>query len=140
MLVSAGEVGVREVDVAELACEHRVGAHQVDLARPDVAGVERDLAEADEVLGEVAAPVPPDTEECSSLAPWHVLDRDGDALLPGPAQWSGVPALVHHDLHAVVAGLGGPGIDPLEPERVERTGAEDDADGHQRPRRISTNC
>jgi len=51
MLVSAGEVGVREVDVTELAGEQRVRPHQVHLARPDVARVEGDLAQAEEVLG-----------------------------------------------------------------------------------------
>ena len=37
----------------------------------------------------------------------------------------GVPALVHHDLHAVKPRLRGPGVDPLEPERIEGTGTEE---------------
>src|SRR5919107_2391848 len=35
-----------------------------------------------------------------------------------------VPAFVHHDLDPIVADLGGPGVDPFEAKRVERTRAE----------------
>jgi hypothetical protein len=51
----------------------------------------------------------------------------------------GVPAVVHHDLDPVEAGLGGPPEDPLQAEGVERARAEDDRDAHARPRRISRN-
>src|SRR5215207_4940262 len=52
----------------------------------------------------------------------------------------GIPAFVHHDLHPVVTCLRNPAIHPFEAECVERAGAEDDGDLHQRaPRRISRN-
>ena len=38
----------------------------------------------------------------------------------------GIPPLVHHHLHAVEADLGGPGEDAIQPERMQRSGAEDD--------------
>ena len=160
-------------------------AHQVHLARPDVAGVEGDVSQTEEVLGQVAAPVAPEAEDAARLgaacsrprprrparapragaggpalqrpARWRRVRHDdgypgtaGEAgradqglfgrEVPGAAaQWRmesqdgkvvllrevvevgalvGVPALVHHDLHPVEAGLGRPGIDPFEPEGV----------------------
>ena len=65
VLVAAGEVGVGEVDVMELVRERGVRAHQVHLARPDVAGVEGDVSQTEEVLGQVAAPVASDAEDAA---------------------------------------------------------------------------
>src|SRR5215211_9497367 len=56
MLVAAGQIRVGEVDVPKLAGEHRVRPHEIHLARPHVARVERDVAQTCEVLGQVAAP------------------------------------------------------------------------------------
>ncbi len=83
MLVAAGEVRVGEMDVAELAGEGGVGAHQVHLARPDVAGVEGNVAQTREVVWQVAAPVAPDAEDAAGLPARHVLDGDTHALPTG---------------------------------------------------------
>jgi len=58
-----------------------------------VARIEREVAKAHEVLGQVAAKVPTEAEGPSDLALWHVLDSDGDALLSVLSQRSGAPAL-----------------------------------------------
>jgi hypothetical protein len=73
-----------------------------------------------------------------------VEGEDGDAVFAGEVgeviRLVGVPAIVHHDLDAVVAGLGRPGISPVEPERIQGAGAEDHGYGHRLRPRISTNC
>jgi hypothetical protein len=42
----------------------------------------------------------------------------------------GVPAVVHHYLHAVVPGLRRPAVDAIQAERSQRPSAEDDRHGH----------
>src|SRR5215210_1701916 len=65
---------------------------QVDLARPSVTGVERDVTGAREVLGQVTV-LPPDAEDTTRPAAGHVLDGYHDTILPRLAQGSGFPAL-----------------------------------------------
>src|SRR5215217_3547866 len=78
VLVAARQIRVGEVDVAQLSGKQRVRFHQVHLARPDVAGVERNVAQIQKVLGQVAAPW--FSQEGAGTR--HVLDGDGDALIP----------------------------------------------------------
>ena len=82
MLVAAGEVGVGEVNVPELAGELAVHRNQIQPARRDVADVKRDVAQAKEVLGPEATPAPY-AEDVSCLRPRHVLDGDADVVSPG---------------------------------------------------------
>src|SRR5215210_3709382 len=204
MLVAAREVGVGEVDVAELVPELPVRPHEVYPARADVAGVEGNVADTEQMLREVAA-FSPDAEDPGAPLR-HVLHGDRDAgstrffegsLAPAleRASWGrrvggddnlflspdpggeprgadeglagieapdplpqrrvqredrdavfvgqiiqvgflvGVPAVVHHYLHAVVPGRRRPAVDPVQPERIQRPRAEYDRHGHYpRPR------
>jgi hypothetical protein len=66
----------------QLASELTIHLHQVQPARRDVAGVERDVAQAEELLGPEAAPAPY-AEDVSCPMPGHVLDGDADVV--GPA-------------------------------------------------------
>ena len=79
------------MDVPKLAGELRVHLHEIQVARANVAGVERDVAEAEQVLGPVAAPSPY-AEEGLCVAFGHVLDGDVYALCPGFLQRSRSPA------------------------------------------------
>jgi hypothetical protein len=92
VLVAAGEVRVGEVDVAKLIRELIVHLHKIQPARPDVARVERDVADAEQVFGEMAATIAPNAESVLRSASWHVLDGDADALPSGALERSGRPA------------------------------------------------
>ena len=84
--------------------------------------------------------LPPETPG-AGVDRW-VQGQDGECVLLDQlgkvGRLVGVPAVVHHDLDPVEAGLGGPREDPLQPEGVERARAEDDRYAQARPRRIST--
>ncbi len=197
MLVSSRQVGVGEVNVAKLASELRMHLHEIQTASRNVASVERDIAEAEQVLGLVTAPSPY-AEEGRCAATGHVLDGDGCILRPGFFERSrgpaherpprrrrvddddtspdsdgqlccaneglsgfeppgaavegrvkgedgdavlvrkivevgvlvGVPTLVGHDLHTVVAHLSRPALNPIQTKRVQRTSAEDNGGSH----------
>src|SRR5215217_4888762 len=93
MLVTACfEVGVRQVDVTELRGKYRVGPKKIHLARPGMAGVERDLADVRQVLWKVAAPSPY-AEHAPRPVADHVLDGHHDPVLPRLTQWPFFPAL-----------------------------------------------
>ena len=82
MLVLARDAGgVREVEVAQLACERRVRRHEVDPARPDGPSVQGNLPDVFRVLRRVAARLagPKDVGRVGR----DVLDGDRDALSLG---------------------------------------------------------
>lgn len=69
------------MDVAKLSDELRVGLHEIRFANRDVAGIESHVADAEEVLGPVAAPSPY-AKEVLCAATGHVFDADGYILRP----------------------------------------------------------
>jgi hypothetical protein len=73
--------GVREVEVAQLACEGRVRRHEVDPARPDGPSVQGNLPDVFRVLRRVAAR-PADPKDVGRVGR-DVLDGDRDALSLG---------------------------------------------------------
>jgi hypothetical protein len=67
------------VDPTQPTDQPTVSLHEIHPTRPDVADVERDVAEAEKVLGPVAGPSPY-AEKGHSTALGHVLDYHGYAL------------------------------------------------------------
>src|SRR3712207_1946662 len=91
MFVAAGEAGGGKVGVAEVVRKLIVRPHEVYPARADVAGVEGDVADARQVLGEVATLASDAEDPVSPLR--HVLYGDRDAGSAGFFEGSPAPAL-----------------------------------------------
>src|SRR5215208_173703 len=93
MLVTACfEIGVRQMNVTELCGKHRVGPKKIHLARPGMAGVERDLADVRQVLWKVTAPSSYAEHTPRPVAD-HVSAGHHDPVLPRLEERASLPAL-----------------------------------------------